>query len=398
MKEVHFWNVKENYCIILNNTYVEKLFRHLFSIEKFLHKIAKLSNINESTLRRLKNFPNQKITIKTLLKIVKFLKRNGTNLDLKDVESEIIWIGSGFGSGISNPNLPFQLNTQDFTKILSATFGDGTITNVSYSTPKKFKLGILEYYNNDSVLRKNIIDSSLKIFGGKIEEYKQMINKNNVSIKFPSIIRDTVLLAGATQGEKTVLNPSIPKNVMLSRKPTIWITWLKQTLDDEGSVRFRNNYNHEIYITRSVDITKLVDIRLVTEKTSFRRLPKKVQNIVKSYPPKLLVGEQTLFKRLGIDSRLKPQEVYITKNGSIKVKWRLYITRKDNIRKFSRIISFSNNKKQFILNKIIGDNDEIKSKNKRNTLESKIRTINKEKMGERKTLQFQTTIKKSIHD
>jgi hypothetical protein len=49
------------------------------------------------------------------------------------------------------------------------------------------------------------------------------------------------------RGEKSVINPHVPEIIMNSDNKEVWINWLRQTFDDEGSVRYRNNYNHEYF-------------------------------------------------------------------------------------------------------------------------------------------------------
>lgn len=353
---IHFWNFKPNNCIRIEKNFMEKLLSEILSYPEYHYKIAKLMNIDESIVNDIRRNPEKKIEINTIKKIVEFLKKIGKGDKLKDVEPHIIWIGPHTGRGVTNPKLPFIVNSSDFVKILSASFGDGTITNISYSTPKKYKLGVLEYTNEDPVLQERLIISALRVFGGNKEEYVVRYNNHGTSIHFPSIIRDALLIAGGLRGKKSVHNPSIPSWIMNSLDKNIWITWLKQTLDDEGSVRFRDNYNHEIFVTRVMDMTRGFPRKLKPgAKIPFKRLPEREQQIILKNPVRLLSDEFKLLKRLEIESRLKPQEIYVTKKGRIKVKWRLYITRKENLKKFAKLISFTSSRKRKILERIVGE-------------------------------------------
>jgi DNA-binding Xre family transcriptional regulator len=359
--KIGLFDLNENLCVKIDENFMKNIFSMILSSKLPFYKIAKLLEIDESSLRELKKNPNKKIEIKTLKKILRFLRANRRDIIEKDVESKVIWIGNKCGRGITFPKLPFILNSPDFSTILSAVFGDGTITNISYSAPDKYKLGVFEYTNEVEILRKNLIDSCIKVFGGIYgKDYTERRNRNTVSVFFPSVIRDVILMVCNIRGEKSVLNPHVPEIIMNSDNKEVWINWLRQSFDDEGSVRYRNNSNHEIFLTRVSDITEFLEDSLKPGiRVMFSKLSKEKQEVVLSHPNNLLVDEMKLLERLGINGRIKPQEIYVTKSGRIKVKWRLYITRKENIRKFYQIIGFKTPKKQMILEKIIGGNNEL---------------------------------------
>lgn len=382
MNELHFWNLKSTFCVKLKEVYRKKLFRTLLN-KLPLYKISKLTKIDESILREFKNKKDKKIEINTLIKLMKF-----ANIGLEDIEKYIEWIGPHTDRGIFDPKLPFQLNNSEFVRILAASFGDGTITNRSGNSVK-YKLGVFEYSNEESLLRKQLISCGMKVFGGKKEEYLEMPNRNTFYLKFSSIIRDVILLRESVQGKKSIFNPNVPNIVMKSKNPKMWIEWLKQSFDDEDSVRFRDNYNHEVYLTRVMDITESLKEIDLEKRTSIGKLSEKIRQIVNSNPVKLLVDEKILLNKLGISSVLRSQEVYITREGRIKVKWRLYITRKDNIRRFSEIVGFSTVKKLSVLNKIRGDITEINPQDKRNTMGSEVGRFYQKTMGKRETIQIQ---------
>jgi len=345
---------------------MKKLLSEILSYPGYHYKIAKLMNVDESIVNDIRRNPEKKIEINTIKKIVKFLKKIGKQIELRYIEPHIIWFGAHTGKGITNPKLPFMTNSLDFVKLLSASFGDGTITNISHSTPQKYKLGVLEYTNEDPILRQELINSALKVFGGNKKEYVIRYYDGDTSIYFPSIIRDVLLMTGGVRGEKSVHNPSIPPWIMNSSNKNMWITWLKQTLDDEGSVRFRDNYNHEVYVTRVMDITEIFSRKLeIGIKISFNKLSEREQQVIKKNPVRLLSDEFKLLQRIGIESRLKPQEIYVTKKGRIKVKWRLYITKKGNLNIFAKLINFTNLRKGKILERIVGENVGIQTKVKR---------------------------------
>jgi len=353
IKEFHFWNLKDNYCLKMKDKFMGKILSKCLHFNMPFYEIANQIGVGESILRDIKNNPSKKIEIKTLFKILKFLKRNGIRFNLNDLETNINWMGNSFGRGITKPRLPFRIESPKFTALLSSSFGDGTITNISFNSSTKYRLGVFEYSNEEEILRKRLIKSSMKALGGKPTDYVERANRNSFSIFFPSIIRDILLLGGGQRGEKSTHNPHIPSVVMNSPDKKIWIKWLQQTVDDEGSVRYRENSNHEVYITRVVDITEdfLKQLNPGTKK-SFGKFSKKEKEVILKVPSNLLVDELELFKRLRIDGKLRPQEIYVTKKGEIKAKWRLYITRKNNIRKFARIIGFRIPRKQIILRKI----------------------------------------------
>jgi hypothetical protein len=364
MLKVSVFDLKENICVRINENFMRDILSKILSFNMPFYKIARKLNIDESLLREIKKNPTKKIEIKTLKKMLNFLKNRKIEINKKNIESNIIWIGNICGKGLTYPKLPFILNSPQFVTLLSAAFGDGTITNIAYSAPKKYKLGVFEYTNEEAILRENLIKSSMEIFGGTSEDYVQRPNRNTVSLFFPSIIRDVLLLAGGARGKKSILNPGVPDIVMNSNDRDMWISWLCQSFDDEGCVRYRRNYNNEIFLTRTCDVTKNYPKTLKPSlKIPFRKLSTKEQKVILKNPNNLLIDELKLLKRLGIRGKIRPEGIYVTKCGEIKVKWRLYITRKENIRKFAQIIGFKIPRKQMILKKIIDDNNEIPTEN-----------------------------------
>lgn len=394
-QEIHFWEFNKNYCIKLDEVFMRELLKLISFLAIPYYKIAKLIGIDETTLREIRQRPTKLLQIKTILKIVAFLEKYDNTFNKKEIESHIIFIGPGVGKGITNPKLPFQIKNPNFVRILAASFGDGTLTNPSYYTSEKYKLGVFEYTNEDQELRERLINSSITIFGGKKEEYVVRPSKKSISLYFPVIIRDAVLMAGGIKGEKSIHNPGVPTWVINSRAKNLYISWLQQTFDDEGSVRFRKNYNHEVFITRVVDITNVFSKNFnYGKKVPFGQLLKKEQIAVLNNPPYLLVDESKMLKTSGIESRLKPQEIYITKKGKLKAKWRLYITKKDNLKNFAKIIGFTNQEKKNILKAVIGEKIEIQTKNKRKKMECKAGKDYMEKLGKKQNIQVQRELKK----
>ena len=391
MNEIHFWQFKDNCCVKIEENFMRHLVKKVISKNNFFYDIAQKMNIDESVLQEIKKNPTKKMQLRTLKKIVNFAQKRNVDLSFNDFENHIVWFGYQTGRGVHEPKLPFILSKPAFSKVLSASFGDGTITNRNGNSTK-YGLGSFQYWNEEREIRENVIHAAIEVFGGIEDDYKISPNRNSFFISFPAIIRDAMLMAGATQGEKSLINPTVPKQVRMSRQNTI--SWLRQAFDDEGSVRYRTRSNHEIYLTRVVDINygHLIGPKI---RISFNKLPEDLKNKLRKKPPALLAEEQKLLEKLGIDCKMIPQEIYsIKKAGRLKIKWRLYITRKANIKKFRKIIGFSSPRKQKILLKITGDEVAIYSKNQRKSLGREDREANFHKMVPRKNLLVQHKIEK----
>jgi len=350
MKNLNFWDFKTNIGIRIEPKVMKSLIRSILFTQGFHYDIYKRIGVDESIMNDIRVDPSKKLEISTLLKIINFLNRNK-----EKIQKNIMWIGPKFGRGLYNPKLPFDINSADYAKILSAIYGDGAITNINKTSEAKYALGTMLYTNEDKKLRAQVINSCLNVFGGNKTAYVTRVRKHDTSVYFPTVIRDAILISGGFQGQKSVGNPHIPNLVLKSKDKRIWIAWLQQTLNDEGSIRHRANYNHEIFITRVTDVTKYFRKLTPGTKTPCGRLNSDEKKAVLNHPVNLLTDEAILFKKLGVDCRLRPQEVYITKRGEVKAKWRLYITRINNIIKFSKIFSFTNLNKMNKLKKIVGD-------------------------------------------
>lgn len=355
MKTLNFWDFKSNFCISIRDAYMRRLLKQALSTEVAHYKIFKAIGVNQPLMDTIIKNPSKRIAINTLMKILNFLEKNNFTLSKNEIQKNIIWIGPGFGKGLTNPKLPFNLISANYANILAAIYGDGTITNINQTSETKYGLGTMLYTNEDKKLRMRVINSCLNVFGGDKTAYVTRVREHDTSVYFPVIIRDAVLISGGFQGQKSVGNPHIPNLVLKSKDKRVWIAWLQQTLNDEGSIRYRENCNHEIFITRVTDVTKYFQKLNAGTKTPFGRLNSNEKEAILNHPVNLLIDEVILFKKLGIDCKLRPQEIYVTKKGEVKAKWRLYITRINNIIKFSKIFSFTNLNKTTNLKKIIGD-------------------------------------------
>jgi len=365
MNLIHFWQFHDNSCIKIETDFMKPLLEKIIPEDQFFYVTAKQMKVNESLLREIKQNPSRKIELKTLRKIVKFAQKRRINISLNDFENHITWFGYRLGRGIHNPKLPFRLNKPAFSTILSASLGDGTITNRSGDS-FKYTLGSFQYWNEKKEIRENVIDAAIVVFGGNESDYKIRPNRNSFVIFFPAIIRDLLLMSGSVQGEKSIINPKIPNQVKLSKQNNI--NWLRQAFDDEGSVRHRTRSNHEVYLTRVVDINygHVIGPKI---RINFNKLLEDLKNKIRKNPPALLAEEGELLEKLGINCKIIPQEIYsVKKAGRLKAKWRLYITRKNNIKKFAEIIGFSSPRKSKILSKIVDEKNAIYTESKRKSL------------------------------
>ena len=216
-------NLYKRYKITLCKSIITK-HKSLYSIER---------KISENGLYSF-FYKNQKIKLTTLIKMVKFLK---INMDLEKVVCEI---GTKTGKSIINPNFPFNFNSSEGFRIISAIFGDGGIS----------KKEIFSYYNYDLNLINGLIKSVIKVFGNV--DYKFIQSGEGYQLNFPSIVAKILLCCGIKKGDKTINNPRIPEFIKEGNKKNK-IVFLKQITDDDGSAQINAPYSYSVRYEFSIN-------------------------------------------------------------------------------------------------------------------------------------------------
>ncbi len=200
---------------------------------KTLYQFQKKSNMD--TIYNF-FFYNPRIKLPTIIKLIKTF-----NLNLKELEKNIIWIGTKTGYGIRNPKFPFNFQTKEGYRFIASILGDGSLK----------KDIIVEYNNQKFLLINKVRESAIKIFG-KIDGITKRINEDKViRLAFPKIIGKIILKLGLKPGRKTIINPNIP-NFILNGSKENKIEFLKQISDDEGSPQINIPYSYSIRFSFAV--------------------------------------------------------------------------------------------------------------------------------------------------
>lgn len=232
------------------------------------------------------------------------------------------------------PSLPFVLNNKEGAEIRAALISDGHIDKKDTSQ--------CQYCALEKELHERLINLCKKTFG-EFGSKTYFNNGSNVT-KFPSVIGNSLRLAGIPKGNKMLSNFYIPKDILLA-KEDIQASYLRRVFDDEGDVCFDNYGKRAVRLTRSLDIGP-IDLDISSEKwVKFEYANKFKHN--------LIFGEQLLLQKLGIDARLYSEGVYRNKKGNITAKWRIQIGQQDQLKTFSKLINFNLSSKKEKLNKII---------------------------------------------
>jgi len=264
---------------------------------------------------------------------------------MDELETKIKWIGHPLSGGITNPKLPFRIDTSNAVQVIAAMFNDGYIGKGGARSH-----GAMHYYNENSVLRSSITTSTIGAFGGDKRSYTVREHRGAHHVVFPSVLRDLMKLVGVPAGSKANYNSHIPSLVYASKRPDLWRAWLRQTADDEGGVRFRPKAkSRHIYWRRCVGIDSKHLVKIKKERKSFSGLSGDLKKIVVCQVLSLLKDEKDLLKRLGIECKVRPLSVYKVKTGECRAIWELYIGGRKNLEKFYQTVGFSHPRKNKLL-------------------------------------------------
>lgn len=313
---IHWWDLYESHYIKLEPILQKQIFQE--AIKKagghFIW-LGKELNISRRTIAecwKLKRDPQ----ISTLIKIANFI-----NFPLGEIEKDIVQ----FSRSKFKPNFPFRLHNPQGAEIRAAFLCDGHLPKSSIKPPGYFAL--------EFMLHKRLIDLCKNIFGDF--DVKTYFNGKTHVTKFPSAIGSALESAGVTRGDKRRFKILVPHDILTgSRK--IQTAYLRRVFDDEGDVCFDKCGKRAVRITRSTDITN--------ENLNFSSLkPEKWKFIDDSSIPinALLLGEQLLLCKLGIDARIYFEGIYKSRKNRITAKWRIQIGQRDSLEKFAKIINFN---------------------------------------------------------
>ena len=319
---INWYDLYEGHLVTLNVDFQKKIFNEAVKKAGNYSKLGEILSVNRKTISNCSK-GNCSSKIKTLIKIVNYIK-----LPYQTLNKEIQEI-----TGLK-PNLPFDLSSKEGAEIRAAFISDGHID--------KSSTGMSQYCALEIKLHERLIELCKQVFGDF--NTSTYFNSGSNVTKFPSIIGNALEFGGVPRGNKTLLNFFIPKDILLGNIE-IQSSYLRRVFDDEGDVCFDRSGKRAVRLTRSVCVEDL-GVEIPLEKWV------RFNNPI-SFKHNLLLGEQLLLLRLGIDARLYAEGIYKNKEGKFTAKWRIQIGQQDHLKKFSKIINFSLKEKKDKLNNIL---------------------------------------------
>ena len=307
---IHWYDLYEGHYLELDKDFQKEIFEKAVKKVGNYSKLGRMFGIGRKTISACsqgKSSPQ----IKVLYKIA-----NCVAYSLDDINSKIIEV-----SGL-NPKLPFKINNKEGAEIKAAFLSDGHID--------KHQTSPSQYCAYEIELHERLVDLCKKIFGEF--KTKTYFNSRSHITKFPAVIGRALELSGIPRGDKRLTNSYLPKDILLSNKE-IQTSYLRRVFDDEGDVCFDKHGKRAVRVTRSVNINNLA-IDIPSERWIRFQLPDNIKQ-------NLLLGEQLLLLKLGIDARIYPEVVYKSKNGNLTAKWRIQIGQQDQLKRFAELINFN---------------------------------------------------------
>lgn len=221
---IHLWDLPTN------RIYIKLKQNHLYHLMLVIHKIF---NNSHKMIGKKLNLPYPAIScmehrdganpLEWYIKIYNLLYDEGfKEFNLSNLEKQVLYIKPAATSiYLYKPKLPFNFNSPEGGRILSAALHDGSLTDERFV-----------YTNRSAKLKKLIYLSIRKIFG-------DIKAKANFScIKFSKLVYFALLALGMKEGNKVYTNPSYPDFVFSS--PKTWKTIVDQAISDEGWIHGRS--------------------------------------------------------------------------------------------------------------------------------------------------------------
>jgi hypothetical protein len=271
----------------------------------------------------------------------------------------------GKGQAITNPKLPFKLDTNDGSLLIGARLGDGTLYTVEGRGPR------FSYRNNDEEQRNRVAQSLTNVFGEintKYIHYTERGRDRSLLTTLPEIVGQVLVRAGAVSGEVVKQNPAVPTFIQQGIRE-LKREYLRQVFGDEGTA---NSMMNTVEMSRAEDITPRLSDRLEkrlihlsegwqksiypqgTEQRycGLNELPSDIQRALKPECPQLLKSEgKMLLEDFGIEPKMAATRIYAREDG-FSVTWKLRISKGD-VSNFYNEIGFPQHRKQRKLTDIL---------------------------------------------
>ena len=316
---VHWYNLPEQTNIKLREEARSKIMNLLeeqFGTQK---EIANKLNLTTTHLRNYRKATSN-FSVRSLKRIANLLKIN-----YEDINSQIIELGR-MRTKITNPSLPFNLASLEGAALISIVNSEGHIP-LQIGTSMHIRV-------REKEMLERAISSAKKIFGEFPVEIKKTKSKNTSEIFFPSVIADSLEIAGLVRGSKSKKNPRVPDYIVSNNElRKIYLGW---------SFACEMECSHFVVkLTRSIDITDIVSevyINNFNYGPIFKnKIPKEIMKNVLKRRCNLLEDEIKMLKYLGINKQAHIANLWKTKDNRITAAWKIVISDKETMKKLHNI-------------------------------------------------------------
>lgn len=346
------------------------------------------------------NFPLNKLlnSEHTLIKLEEFLEtdipiqiemnKKGRSILLRDLilsnslQENILSIGKDKKINFLNISIPFNLETDGGFTLAGAIYGDGYFGLVEVPNKRKnkiYKRFMFEYNSTSKENLNNVINALKTVFGYHAQfRKKRELYSGNIYYGFTTrntVVGFSLALAGFPIGDKTVLNPNLPKFVMRGKKKNKR-EFLRQFSSDEVYCFKKEEAGPYLSYSLVVDIdeqlknqqvkNKLIGImekigRLREERlyVTFHKIPDTIQEICLQNRSNIMKDVNKLFNEFKIKMKMSkvPPVIYLglkTKRFKL-IDFSHCYSSYDTFR-FYRKIGFVDTRKQAILSRLLADN------------------------------------------
>ncbi len=360
----NWWQLYPTTSIKLNVEYQREIFGDAVNKAGNYSALAKQLHISRkcmSACHRLERLP----AVECLAKVLRYLRR-----DLNEASGRIIEIG-----GLKKPLLPFNLKSPEGAEITAAFLSDGHLPKLPFKNPM--------YCANEKELHARLISLCKKIFGefnGRIKA-----GHNALLTRFPVPIGIALERAGVPRGDKGIRNPFLPRHIFTGNNK-LKSAYLKRAFDDEGDVHI-SKIKRAIRLTRSVDAGEFhKSEKIKPQRWCYGFSDTPINN--------LIMGEYLLLRKIGIDARLYPEGLYLSKSGKTTAKWRIQIAQQDNVVRFAEKIGFNHSEKMKKLRRAM--NSYLRKKSPDGATERKVDGFIERLSKQKRTITFKDIAKKMV--
>ncbi len=288
--------------------------KSLYTFSKRMHQFVGLRQ-NEVYAwyngERLNNTATKKIEHGMPLNNLVYLAKLA-NIEMEEVEKHTEFIkGDSRAGKIFRPKFPIKLN-----KAVSAAIGH--ILHDGYLAQGRLRV---VYANKEADNLEHFKRNVTKMFNASKIEFGEIESKGGIRIDVPNIAGYIFVLFGLQPGDKLKNDTGVPQCLLKSQNTEIIGGFIESTIADEMCVR-----NHKKQVGGNIGI---------------------ILNSIKNEPPKLLLDDMVMFKKLGTKpTKPRLERIKRTKQGENRYSWRFFICGQRNLSKLASLIKIPTKRKQ----------------------------------------------------